>query len=115
MSDQAVSFALLISSDIPQQERWDFNKQVNQIEGVTADLREERNIVYDTIMMVVTIVGPVVAIAEGVKSVSELATLLYEFTHTKEKGYDVTINKNGTKVEIKDMSKEDIEKLISGM
>jgi hypothetical protein len=115
MPEHMTRFALYISSDVPQQELWDLNDQINQIEGVKADLREERNVVADTIMMVVTIVGPILTLAEGAKSVYELAKILYELAHKKEEGHHVTINKNGAKIEIKNMSLEDIEKILRNM
>jgi hypothetical protein len=115
MSENTTRFALYISSDVPQQELWDLNDQINQIEGVKADLREEKAGIVETVMMIVSVIGPVLTVVESAKSVYELAKLLYEFTHSKEEKHNVTISKNGTKVEIKDMSVEDIKKLISEM
>jgi hypothetical protein len=113
MSEHMTRFALYISSDVPQKELWDLNDQINQIEGVKADLREEKTGIVEVVMMVVSFVGPILPIIDGAKTIYELAELLYEFTHKKEKKHNVTISKNGTKIEIKDMSVEDIEKLIS--
>jgi len=116
MPENMTRFALYISSNVPQQEIWDLHDQISQLEGVTGDLREERNVVADTVMMIVTVVGPILTLAEGAKSVYELAKIIYELAHKKEKeGHHVTINKNGAKIEIKNMSMEDLEKLIREM
>lgn len=115
MSNPVFQLSLEIPSDVPQQELWELNDHVSQIEGVTTDLQEAKNLLADAfifVQIIATTIAPIGVIAESAKSVYEVAKLIYEFVHSKEKAYDVTINKNGKKIKIKEMSLEDIEKII---
>jgi hypothetical protein len=122
MIDQKTTIVIEIPSNITQQEVWDLEEQLKGIEGLETDLQESRDIIAPTLLIlhfIVAIMGSVVTIGGGIKSIHDVAKLIYDFLHSKDnesKNHEfkrkIVITKKGKKFEIYSLSVEEIEKLL---
>ncbi len=122
MSDQSITVQLEIPPEVAQQTVWDLEKQLGQVEGVTTDLQEPRDVIAVThlfLHVVVPYLGQAVAIAGGIKATRDLAQILSTFLHPPEKTLDqkpginkVVIVKKGVRIELYHLSLEEIEKVL---
>ncbi len=121
MSDQPITLQLEIPSEVSQQEVWDLEEQLGQVAGITTELREPKDPVAATLLFI-QIAGPyviqAVAVAGGINTLHDLAQNIYDFLHPKkqkanqqEKNKVVIITK-GKRVELYNLSSEEIEKVI---
>ena len=115
MSEVVPELLLEIPSNVEQEEVDELNEQLNQIKGVSADLQESKNI-FSQIVMVLNIIasdmGIVGAIAGGAVAVHEVAQKIHEFIHAKNERFDVVLRKKGKRVELKNLTIEQIERLL---
>ena len=112
MSEVIPAISLEIPSGVAQQEVWDLEERLNQIEGISTDLQESRSTlatVLAVLNIAASVMGPVGVIAGGAKAVHEVAKILHEFIHTKS---ELTLLKKGKRIELKKQTVEEIERLI---
>jgi hypothetical protein len=111
-----------IPPEVAQQEVWDLEEQLKQVAGVTTDLQEPRDLIAATLLFL-SLVGPhlgqAAAIAGGLKATHDLAQILYNFLHPPQKDTHhpqgknkVVIVKKGRRIELYNLSPEEIEKII---
>lgn len=120
MSDQKKTAFIEFPSGIIQQEIWDLEEQLNQIEGVTTDLQEPKDPLATTLLILNVItssIGVVAALPGGIKATHEVAKLLHAFFHPVKQEkvkaeHKVVITKKGKKIELYNLSVEEIEKLL---
>ncbi len=123
MSNQPTTLLLEIPSDVVQQEVWDTEERLRQVEGVTTELQEPKDLIAATLLLIYIVgpyVGQAVAVAGGIKAARDLAQILYSFLHpaekekTSEQGKDkVVIIKKGKRIELYNLSQEEIEKVVN--
>lgn len=122
MSDPDLSILIQIPSDVPQEEIWNVEEKLKQIEGVTTDLQEPRDLV-SSIMLILhfatTVMEPVEIIGGGIVALHDVAKLLYDFLHSKQEekvrstGKEkVVIIKKGKRIELYNLSIEEIERIL---
>jgi hypothetical protein len=122
MSDQSITLQLEIPPEVAQQDSWDLEGQLKQVAGVTTDLQEPRDIIAPTLLFIY-IVGPYLgqaaAVAGGIKATRDLAQILYNFLHPTKQEADRKPGKNkvviitkGKRIELSNLSSEEIEKII---
>jgi hypothetical protein len=122
MSDPPIALQLEISPEIAQQDIWVLEEQCKQVAGVTTDLQEPRDLVAATLLFI-HIVGPYleqgVTIAGGIKATHDLAQILYDFFHPAEKAETNALGKNkvvivkkGVRIELYNLSSEEIARVI---
>ena len=109
MSSVPLTIRLVIPANAPQEEIWELEKDLGEVKGVTTDLQEARDPVAAALLFL-TIVGTVAA---NVKSIYDIAKLLYDFGHSKKQHYDLTIRKGETSIELKNLKPEEIAKILS--
>ena len=122
MSDQPVTLQLEIQPEVVQQEVWELEKQLQQIAGITTDLREPRDLLATTLLFIqiaVPYIGTAVTVAGGINTIHELAQTIYTFLHSKQQDADQQVGKHkaviitkGKRIELSDLSIEEIEKII---
>jgi hypothetical protein len=122
MSYQQTTLLIEIPSDVAQQEVWDTEERLRQVEGVTTELQEPKDLIAATLLLI-HFVGPyvsqAVAIASGIKATRDLAQILYDFLHpaekekTGEQGKNkVVLVKKDVRIELYNLSPEEIEKVL---
>jgi hypothetical protein len=121
MAESDITVRLNIPSDIPQQDVWDLEANLQRIDGVSTDLQESKSILFATLLVlhvVASVAGPVAQIGGSIKAVHDVARLLYDFLHRPGKSvtttkHDVTLTTSkGTQVSITNLSLEEIEHLL---
>jgi len=122
VSDQPTTFRIEIPPDVEQQEIWDVEERLRQVEGVTTELQEPKDLIAATLLFI-HIVGPyvpqAVAVVGGIKATRDLAQILYNFLHPKKQETDRQQGKNkvviitkGKRIELYNLSPEEIEKVL---
>jgi|SRR5438552_12735276 len=122
MTDQKTTIRIEIPSVIQQQEIWDIEERLRQVEGIETDLQEPRDVLATVTLVLhvaASVMTSIAAIGGGVKAIHEVAEIVHDFLHkgSKENGNEqakkkVVIVKKGKRVELYDLSVEDIEKLL---
>jgi hypothetical protein len=123
MSDQVSTLRLEIPGEVPQQDVWDLETALQQVDGVSTDLQESRSFITAAILIIgiaTSIAAPITTLGDGVKTIAEVAKLLYTFIHrpTVEKAAKQTphtlviITKKGNRVSVTDLSVSEIEELL---
>ncbi len=122
MAEQRIEVLLEIPSNITKQEVWAMEEQLKQVEGVSVDLHEPKDafsIATQVLQLTVSISGSIALISGDIKSIYEVSKILYDFLHNrknKEKNLEdkkkIIITTNRKKVEIYNLSIEEIEKLL---
>lgn len=122
MSDQTIRIE--ISANVSQHYVWELEKKLQQVEGVTTDLLEPKDLASITLLLLhfaASIMGPVAVIGGGIKSIHEVAKILYEFLHRSgsekadaENKKKVILIKNGKRIELYNLSIEEIERILNG-
>lgn len=122
MPDQERTIFIEIPQDVAQQEMWDVEKKLKQVEGVATDLQEPRDLSTVTVLVLhfaTSVMGPIAVIGGGIKSIHDVSKIIYDFLHSKDKDKKgekgkkkVVITKKGKKIEIYDLSIEEIEKVL---
>jgi hypothetical protein len=124
MSNQPIILQLEIPPEVPQQDVWDIEEQLRQVAGVTTDLQEPKDLITPTLLFI-HIVGPYIeqaaAIAGGIKATRDLAQILYRFLHPAKQETDrqqgknkVVIIKKGKRIELYNLSTEEIVQVLRG-
>ena len=122
MSDRSVTLQLEIPPEVAQQDVWVLEEQFQQVAGVTTDLQEPRDFIAATLLFI-HIVGPYLeqaaVVAGGIKAIRDLAQILYNFLHPTKQETDrqqgkneVVIIKKGRRIELYNLSPEEIEKVL---
>jgi hypothetical protein len=121
MAESIITVRLNILPDVPQQDMWDLEANLQRIDGVSTDLQESKDLLVATLLVlhvVASVAGPVATIGGGIKALHDVAHLLYDFLHRPGKSritttHDVTLTTNkGTQVSITHLSLEEIEQLL---
>lgn len=122
MSDQPITLHLEIPPEVAQQDVWDLEKQLRQIVGITTELREPKDLLAATLLFI-TAVGPYVeqaiTFAGGINTLHDLAQNIYHFLHPQSQEAEQQRGKNkvviitkGKRIELYNLSSEEIEKII---
>jgi len=122
MSDQTITLQLEIPSEVPQQDIWNLEEQLRQITGITTDLREPKGLIAETLLLI-SVAAPYVAqavtVAGGINTLHDLAQTIYTFLHPKKPDIEQQRGKNKVviitkkkRIELYNLSSEDIEKII---
>ncbi len=124
MSDQPTTFRIEIPPDVAQQEVWDVEERLRQVAGVTSELQEPRDFITPTLLFLhvaAPYLGQLAAIGGGIKATHDIAQIIYDFLHPaeKEKASErgknkVVIIKKGKRIELYNLSTEEIEKVLEG-
>ena len=122
MPDQQAALLIEIPPDVPQQEVWDIEEKLRQVEGVITELQEPKDFITPTLLLLHVAVPYLVqlaAIGGGIKATRDIAQIIYDFLHPagKEKKREqdknkVVIIKKGKRIELYNLSTEEIEKVI---
>ena len=114
MSEIIPDLALENPSSIDQQEIHSLNESLKQIQGVSTELQVPKGIFAVALLllhMAASAVEPVGVIAGGALAVHEVAKRIHEFIHKKDERYDVTLRKKGKRIELKNLTVEQMERL----
>lgn len=122
MADQETTIRIEIPSVIQQQEIWDTEERLRQVEGIETDLQEPRNVLDNVILVLhiaASVMTSIAAVGGGVKAIHEVAKIVHDFLHkeSKENSHNqakkkIVIVKKGKRVEVYDLSVEEIEKFL---
>jgi hypothetical protein len=122
MPDQQAALLIEIPPDVPQQEVWDIEEKLRRVEGVTPELQEPKDLITPTLLflhVVAPYLGQLATIGGGIKATHDIAKIVYDFLHPleKEKASEqgknkVVIIKKGKRIELYNLSTEEIEKVI---
>lgn len=122
MSDQQTSLLLEIPSEVAQQEVWDAEARLRQVAGVIPELQEPKDFITPTLLFLhfaALYLEQLAAIGGGIKATHDIAKILYDFLHPadKEKSSErgknkVVIIKKGKRIELYNLSTEEIEKVL---
>ncbi len=124
MPNQPITFLLEIPSGVAQQDVWDVEERLRQVAGVTTELQEPRDFITATLLFV-QVIAPhleqIAAIGGGIKATYDIAKNIYDFLHPAEKEKTSTLGrnkvvviKNDKRIELYNLSTEEIEKVIEG-
>jgi hypothetical protein len=125
MSDQVSTLRLEIPGEIPQQEVWDLETVLQQVDGISTDLQEPRDFIATAVLIIgitTSIAGSITTLGDGVKTITEVAKLLHAFFHrptvesvAKQAPHTlVIITKKGNRVSVADLTVAEIEELLKG-
>lgn len=121
MSGQSITLYLEIPPEVVQHDIWDLEKQLSQVAGVTTELREPKDLITATLLFISLAgpyVGQAVAVAGGINTLHDLAQTIYTFLHPKKQEAEqsgknkVVIITKGKRIELYNLSSEEIEKII---
>lgn len=122
MSNEKMTTLIEIPSDVAQQEVWDMEEKVRQVEGVETDLQGPRDVLGVTMLVLhfaTSIMEPVAVIGGGIKSIYDVAAILYKFLHQTDKEKTggegkkkVVIIKKRKRIELYNLSIEEIERIL---
>jgi hypothetical protein len=122
MPDHLITLQLEFPPEVVQQEVWELEERLQQIVGITTDLRAPRDLLTATLLFIqiaVPYIGTAVTIAGGINTIHELAQTIYAFLHPKQQDtaqqvgrHKAVIITNGKRFELTDLSIEEIEKII---
>ncbi len=122
MPNQQMTLLIEIPPDVAQQEVWDAEERLRQVDGVTIELQEPRDLVAATLLFIHVAVPIMrdIAIAGGaIKTTHDVAKIIHDFLHPvgKEKTNaggknKVVIVKKGKRIELYNLSTEEIVKVL---
>jgi hypothetical protein len=123
MPDQPITLQLEIPPEVVQQDVWNLEAQLRQVAGITTELREPKDLLAATLLFI-TIAGPYVAqavtVAGGINTIHDLAETISTFLHShkqeaeQQRGKNkVVIRTKGKRIELYNLSSEEIEKIIA--
>ncbi len=122
MPNQQTTLLIEIPSDVTQQEVWNVSERLEQVEGVTSELQEPKDFITPTLLLLHVVaphLGQLAAIGGGIKAIHDVAKIIYDFLHPveKEKASEqgknkVVIIKKGKRIELYNLSTEEIVKVL---
>jgi len=123
MPDQPIILHLEIPLEVAQQDVWSLEAQLRQIAGITTELREPKDLLAATLLFI-TVAGPyvgqAVAVAGGINTIHDLAENIFTFLHPHKQEAEQQRGKNkvvivtkGKRIELYNLSSEEIEKIIT--
>lgn len=121
MPEQPVTLYLEIPPEVTQQDVWRFEEQLRQVVGITTELQEPKDLLTATLLFL-SVVGPylgqVATVAGEINTIHDLAQTIYTFLHPKKQEAEqhgknkVVIITRGKRIELYNLSSEEIEKII---
>lgn len=112
-----------IPPEVTQQEVWNFEEQLGHIAGITTELREPKDLLAATLLLLSVAgpyVGQAITVAGGINTLHDLAQTMYTFLHPKRQEAEPQRGKNnvviltkGKRIELYNLSSEEIEKIIA--
>jgi hypothetical protein len=122
MTNQPSTLLLEIPPEVNQQDVWDLEDRLRQVAGVTTEMQEPKDVIAATLLFL-HVTAPylqqLAAISGGIKSLDELAQIIYDFFHPAGKGETnasgknkVVIIKKGIRIELYNLSLEEIAKVL---
>jgi hypothetical protein len=122
MPNQQTTLLIEIPADVAQEEVWDAEERLRQVEGVKTELQEPRDVIAATLLFLhvaAPYLGQIAAIGGGIKATHDIAKIIYDFLHpagkakTNARGKNkVVIVKKGKRIELYNLSTEEIEKVL---
>ncbi len=122
MNNQQTTLLIEIPTDVPQQEVWNVAERLEQIEGVTSELQEPKDFITPALLFIHLVaphLGQIAAIGGGIKATRDIAKIIYDFLHppqkekTSQQGKNkVVIIKKGKRIELYNLSTEEIMKVL---
>lgn len=122
MPNQQTTLLIEIPPEVAQQEVWNVTEKLEQVEGVTAELQEPKDLITPTLLFLHVVaphLGQLAAIGGGIKATHDIAKMIYDFLHSveKEKASEqgknkVVIIKKGKRIELYNLSTEGIVKVL---
>jgi hypothetical protein len=122
MPNQQTTLRIEIPPNVAQEEFWNVTERLEQVEGVTAELQEPKDFVTPTLLflhIVAPHLGQLAAIGGGIKATHDIAKIIYDFLHppqkekTSQQGKNkVVIIKKGKRIELYNLSTEEIVKVL---
>jgi hypothetical protein len=124
MLNQQTTLLVEIPPDVAQQEVWNVTERLEQVEGVTPELQEPKDLITPTLLFLhiaAPYLAQLAAVGEGVKVIHDIAKTLYDFLHpaekekSRERGKNkVVIIKKGKRIELYNLSTEEIVQVLRG-
>ncbi len=120
MSSKKQAFTIEIPAGVSQQEYWKLDEELNELDGVEADLREPKGLEsLDPAMIGVAINIAITVVTQALQhteTIQKMAKKLYDLTHPagKEKRKVVITKKDGTRIELENLSEKEVQKLLAG-
>ena len=122
MPNQQTTLLIEIPPEVAQQKVWNVTERLEQVEGVTTELQEPKDLITPT-LLILHVVAPhleqLASIGGGIKATYDIAKIVYDFLHPaeKEKASDqgknkVMIIKKEKRIELYNLSTEEIKKVI---
>lgn len=123
MSDQLITLQLEIPPEVAQQDVWDLEEQLSQVTGITTELREPRDPILATSLLIVSIAGGINTIHDLAQNITEVAKRLHAFFHrstveqvAKQTPHTlVIITKKGNRVNVAGLTVAEIEELLKDL
>ncbi len=123
MPDQPLLLQVEIPPEVTQQDIWNLEEQLRHIAGITTELREPKDLLAATLLFISVAgpyVGQAITVAGGINTLHDLAQTIYTFLHPKRQEVEPQRGKNkvviitrGKRIELYNLSSEEIEKIIS--
>ena len=124
MHNQQMTLLIEIPPDVAQQEVWDAEERLRQVDGVTTELQEPRDLVAATLLFIhvaVPIMRDIAIVGGAIKATHDVAKIIHDFLHPagKEKinargKNKVVIIKKGKRIELYNLSTEEIVLVLEG-
>ena len=122
MPDQPITLQLEIPPEVAQQDVWNLEAQLRQVVGITTELREPKDLLAATLLFI-TLAGPyvgqAVTVVGGINAIHDLAENIFTFLHPQKQEAEQQRSKNkvviitkGKRIELYNLSSEEIEKII---
>ena len=122
MLNQQTTLLIEIPPDVAQQEVWDAEERLRQVDGVTTELQEPRDLVAATLLFIhvaVPIMRDIAIVGGAIKATHDVAKIIHDFLHPagKEKinaqgKNKVVIIKKGKRIELYHLSTEEIVQVL---
>ncbi len=120
--DQQTTLLIEIPPDVAQQEVWDAEERLRQVDGVTTELREPRDLVAATLLFIhvaVPIMRDIAIVGGAIKATHDVAKIIHDFLHPTGKDQisargknKVVIIKKGKRIELYHLSTEEIVQVL---
>ena len=122
MLNQQMTLLIEIPPDVAQQEVWDAEERLRQVDGVTTELREPRDLVAATLLFIhvaVPIMRDIAIVGGAIKATHDVAKIIHDFLHPTGKDQisargknKVVIIKKGKRIELYHLSTEEIVQVL---
>jgi len=120
----ALQLIYQIPPDVAQQEVWDAEERLRQVESVTTELQEPRDLVAPTLLFIhvaIPLMKDIAVVGGAIKATNDVAKIIHDFLHPAGKDKinargknKVVIVKKGKRIELYNLSTEEIVQVLEG-